>query len=184
MQKRRIEKAVKEILLAIGEDPTRQDLVDTPRRVAKMYEEIFSGIKQEPKKELEVLLGESHNEIVLLKGISLYSMCEHHMVPFYGKAHIAYLPDKKLVGISKLARLLEIYSRRLQIQERIGEQVVDAIIQHLRPKGTACIIEATHLCMKMRGVEKQNSVMKTSSMRGVFLEDAGARQELFNLISL
>ncbi len=183
MQKRRIEKAVKEILLAIGEDPARADLLDTPRRVAEMYEEIFSGIKTEPKKELEVLLGEKHNEIVLLKGIPLYSMCEHHLLPFLGKVNIAYIPKGgRVTGLSKLARVVEILAKRLQVQERLTTQIADIIMKKLRPLGVLVVIEAEHLCMSMRGVKKPGTVTITSAVRGVFKENAKTRQEALSLI--
>ncbi len=183
MQKRRIEKAVREILLAIGENPERADLVDTPRRVAEMYEEIFSGIKQEPKKELEVFLGEKHNEIVLLRGIPLYSMCEHHLLPFLGKVHIAYIPrGGRVTGLSKLARVVEIFSRRPQVQERLTTQIADIIMQKLKPLGVLVVIEAEHLCMSMRGVKKPGTVTVTSAVRGVFKENAKTRQEALSLI--
>ena len=183
MQKRRIEKAVKEILLAIGENPARADLVDTPRRVAEMCEEIFSGIKQEPKKELEVLLGEKHSEIVLLKGIPLYSMCEHHLLPFLGKVNIAYIPKGgRVTGLSKLARVVEILAKRLQVQERLTTQIADIIMQKLKPLGVLVVIEAEHLCMSMRGVKKPGTVTITSAVRGVFKENAKTRQEALSLI--
>ena len=183
MQKKRIEKAVKEILLAIGENPTRIDLVDTPRRVAEMYEEIFSGIKQEPKKELEVLLGEKHSEIVLLRGIPLYSMCEHHLLPFLGKVNIAYIPKGgRVTGLSKLVRVVEILAKRLQVQERLTTQIADIIMQKLKPLGVLVVIEAEHLCMSMRGVKKPGTLTVTSAVRGVFKENAKTRQEALSLI--
>ncbi|TSA57134.1 GTP cyclohydrolase I FolE [bacterium] len=183
MQKKRIEKAVREILAAIGDDPKRADLIDTPKRVADMYEEIFSGIKMDPKKELEVILGEKHNEIVLLKGIPLYSVCEHHLLPFTGKAHIAYIPKSgRVTGLSKLARVVEIYSRRLQVQERLTTQIADIIMQKLKPLGVLVVIEAEHLCMSMRGVKKPGAVTVTSAVRGIFKENAKTRQEALSLI--
>ncbi len=183
MQKKRIEKAVREILAAIGDDPKREDLIDTPKRVADMYEEIFSGIKMDPKKELEVILGEKHNEIVLLKGIPLYSVCEHHLLPFTGKAHIAYIPKSgRVTGLSKLARVVEIYSRRLQVQERLTTQIADIIMQKLKPLGVLVVIEAEHLCMSMRGVKKPGAVTVTSAVRGIFKENAKTRQEALSLI--
>ncbi len=183
MQKKRIEKAVKEILLAIGEDPAREDLIDTPRRVAEMYEEIFSGIRQDPKKELEVLLGEKHNEIVLLKGIPLYSICEHHLLPFIGKAYIAYIPKGgRVTGLSKLARVVDILSKRPQVQERLTTQVADIITRKLKPLGVLVVIEAEHLCMSMRGVKKPGVITVTSAVRGVFKENAKTRQEALSLI--
>ena len=183
MQKKKIEKAVREILAAIGDDPKREDLIDTPKRVADMYEEIFSGIKMDPKKELEVILGEKHNEIVLLKGIPLYSVCEHHLLPFMGKAHIAYIPKSgRVTGLSKLARVVEIYSRRLQVQERLTTQIADIIMQKLKPLGVLVVIEAEHLCMSMRGVKKPGAVTVTSAVRGIFKENAKTRQEALSLI--
>jgi GTP cyclohydrolase I len=167
----------------IGENPGREGLVDTPQRVERMYGEIFRGYHQKPEDVLTVFDSDGYDQIVLLKDIEVYSMCEHHMMPFFGKAHVAYIPGKKIVGISKLARLVDIYARRLQIQERIGLQVTDALMNMLQPLGAACIIEASHLCMRMRGVEKQNSTMVTSSLRGCFLTDQAVRQELMYLIS-
>jgi GTP cyclohydrolase IA len=177
-------KLVYEQLQYIGDDPSREGLKDTPRRIVKMWGEIFKGYDQNPEEVLTTFAAAGYDQMILLKDIELYSMCEHHMVPFYGKAHIAYLPDPdgQIVGISKLARLLDIYARRLQIQERIGAQVTDALMKHLKPLGAACIIEATHMCMRMRGVEKQNSVMVTSSIQGVFQTDGTLKQELLQLI--
>lgn len=178
------EETIRNQLKTIGEDPEREGLQDTPRRIIKMWGEIYKGYKQDPRDVLTTFSADGHDQIILLKDIELYSMCEHHMVPFYGKAHVAYLPDPvgKIVGISKLARLVDLYARRLQIQERIGDQVTDALMEHLQPLGAACIIEATHMCMRMRGVEKQNSVMVTSSIRGAFKDDASLKDELFKLI--
>lgn len=169
-------------LYEIGEDPRREGLKDTPRRIVKMWGEIFAGYKMDPKNLLTTFTTDEYDEIILLKEIELYSMCEHHMMPFFGKAHVAYIPDKKVIGISKLAQLVDIYAKRLQIQERIGDQVTNALMTYLKPQGAACIIEATHMCMRMRGVEKQNSVMITSSMKGVFFNKQAARQELMQLI--
>ena len=183
MQKKKIEKAIQDIIEAIGDNPKREDLVETPKRVADMYEEIFSGIKMDPKKELEVILGEKHNEIVLLKGIPLYSVCEHHMLPFTGKAHIAYIPKSgRVTGLSKLARVVDILSRRLQVQERLTTQIADIIMQKLKPLGVLVVIEAEHLCMSMRGVKKPGAVTVTSAVRGVFKENAKTRQEALSLI--
>jgi GTP cyclohydrolase IA len=183
MQKSKIEQAVRDILIAIGDDPKREDLIDTPKRVADMYEEIFSGIKMDPRKELEVILGEKHNEIVLLKGIPLYSVCEHHLLPFRGKAHIAYIPKSgRVTGLSKLARVVEIYSKRLQVQERLTTQIADIIMQKLKPLGVLVVIEAEHLCMSMRGVKKPGAITITSAVRGVFKENATTRQEALSLI--
>lgn len=178
--------AIIRLIEYIGEKPNREGLRETPDRVIKAYDFLFSGYAQEPSSVMKVFENEGYDQIVLLKDIEIYSMCEHHMLPFFGKAHIAYIPDKKLIGVSKLARLIEMYARRLQIQERIGEQVTTALIENLSPIGAACIIEAQHLCMRMRGVEKQNSILSTSSLKGVFLEDSpkgiAAREELMRLI--
>ena len=183
MDRKRIEKAVKEILAAIGEDPKREDLCETPRRVAQMYEEILSGIKQDPRKELEVILGEKHSEIVLLKGIPLYSICEHHLLPFIGKAHLAYIPKGgRVTGLSKLVRVVEVLSRRLQVQERLTTQIADIIMEKLKPLGVLIVIEAEHLCMSMRGVKKPGTATVTSAVRGVFKENAKTRQEALSLI--
>lgn len=176
------EEIIVRLLEQIGEDPTREGLLETPKRVVKMHEEVFAGYSQKPEEVLKTFTEGACDEIVLLKDIEFYSYCEHHMVPFMGKAHIAYLPNKKVIGISKLARLLDIYAKRLQIQERIGSQVVDALMEHLQPLGAACVIEAQHLCMKSRGVRKQSSVMVTSAMRGVFRDKPAARAELMSLI--
>lgn len=177
-----IEDAVMRLLQYIGEDVHREGLIDTPKRVIKSYSHLFSGYSQKPEDILTTFSADGYDEMVLLKDIELYSMCEHHMLPFIGKAHVAYIPDKKIIGISKLARLVEIYARRLQIQERIGAQITSAIMKYLQPKGAACIIEAQHLCMKMRGVEKQNSVMVTSSLTGIFLDKPSVREELLRLV--
>jgi GTP cyclohydrolase I len=173
------------LLTCIGEDIFRPGLKDTPRRVAKSYEELYSGYKftdDDVKKILTMFETDGYDEMVLLKNIEFYSTCEHHMLPFFGKAHIAYIPDKNIVGISKLARLLEIYSRRLQIQERIGRQIIDAFDKYVKPKGAACILEAQHFCMTSRGVNKQNSLMVTSALSGVFRTRPAAREELMRLI--
>jgi len=166
----------------IGDDPRREGLEETPERIIRAWSEIFSGYHKDPADIFKTFSAGGYDEIVLLKDVELFSTCEHHMLPFYGKAHIAYIPDGKVIGISKLARLLDIYAKRLQIQERIGQQVVGDLMTFLRPKGAACIIEATHLCMRMRGVEKQNSIMTTSSVAGAFYNDHRARYELMNLI--
>ena len=168
----------------LGEDPTREGLQDTPKRVVKMWDEIFKGYEQDPKDLLTTFDSGGYDQIVLLKNIELYSMCEHHMLPFFGKAHVAYIPGKngKVIGISKLARLVDMYARRLQIQERLGAQVTTALMEHLEAAGAACIIEATHMCMRMRGVAKQNSVMVTSSMTGAFMDHPSSRNELMQLI--
>lgn len=171
-----------EQLKYIGEDPTREGLLDTPRRVVKSWNEIFAGYQKSPADILTVFDAAGYDQIVLLKDIEFYSMCEHHMLPFYGKAHVAYIPNKKVIGISKLARLVEIYAKRLQIQERMGDQITGALMEYLQPQGAACIIEASHMCMRMRGVAKQNSSMITSSMRGVFRDNPSTKEELMLLI--
>lgn len=177
-----ISDAVTRQLQYIGEDCTRDGLLETPARVVKSWDFLFSGYKQDPADIIKVFDMAGYDEMVLLRDIEVYSMCEHHLLPFFGKAHIAYIPDKKVIGVSKLARLVDMYARRAQIQERICEQVTNALMQYLQPKGAACIIEAQHLCMLMRGVQKQNSVMVTSSLKGVFLDKLGAREELMRLI--
>jgi len=177
------EKIVKDYLLAIGEKPEREGLKDTPRRVVKSWNELYSGYSRTPADILTTFSADGYDQIVLLKDIEMFSMCEHHMLPFFGKAHVAYIPGDKIIGISKLARLVDIFSRRLQIQERIGEQVTSALMTYLQPKGAACIIEAAHMCMRMRGVGKQESTMVTSSLKGVFMEKQAAREELMALIN-
>lgn len=178
---------VKHLLKLIGEDTDRDGLKETPRRVIKSYQEIFSGYRQGPddiKKMMTVFENDGdYQSMVVLRDIEMYSVCEHHMLPFFGKAHVAYIPDNgKIVGISKLARIVDVYARRLQNQERIGEQITTALMEILQPKGAACIIEATHMCMLMRGVNKQNSVMLTSSLKGAFLDEPSVKEELMNLI--
>ncbi|MFY9402568.1 MAG: GTP cyclohydrolase I FolE [Candidatus Omnitrophota bacterium] len=183
MDKNIIENAVREILKAIGENPKRKDLLDTPKRVAKMYEEIFSGLKKDPEKELEVILEQKHSEIVLLKGIPLYSVCEHHLLPFIGRANIAYIPKNgRVTGLSKLARVVDILSRRPQVQERLTTQIADIIMSKLKPLGVMVVIEAEHLCMSMRGVEKPGVTTVTSAVRGVFKENEKTRSEALSLM--
>jgi GTP cyclohydrolase IA len=183
VDKKRIEKAVREILIAVGEDVSRQDIKDTPRRVADMYEEILSGMKSRPEKELEVVFEKEHDEIVLLKGIPLYSICEHHLLPFIGKAHVAYLPaDNRVTGLSKIARVVDLFSRRLQVQERLTTDIADTIMRKLKPKGVLVVIEAEHLCMSMRGVRKPGVLTITSAVRGVFRKNEKTRSEALALI--
>ena len=183
MDKKRIEKAVREILEAIGENPKRKDLLQTPRRVAEMYEEIFSGINQDPERELEVILDQKHDEIILLKGIPLYSICEHHLLPFIGKAHIAYIPKQgRVTGLSKLARLIDILSRRPQVQERLATQTANIIMSKLKPLGCMVVIEAEHLCMAFRGVKKPGVLTITSAVRGIFKQNEKTRSEALALI--
>lgn len=184
MDHEKIKRAVRDILEAIGEDPDREGLVDTPKRIAKMYEEIFMGLKEDPKKHLEVFFQEEqHEELVLVKDIPFYSVCEHHLVPFYGKAHVGYLPKNgKLTGLSKLARVVETVSKKPQLQERLSTEIADAIEQALAPHGVIVIVEAEHMCMTMRGVKKPGSKTITSVVRGVFKTDAKSRAEAMALI--
>ena len=183
MDKKRIEKAVCDILTAVGDDPKRPDLVETPKRVADMYEEILGGTTADPEKELEVVFEKDHDEIVLLKGIPLYSICEHHLLPFFGKAHVAYIPsNNKVTGLSKLVRVVDIFAKRLQIQERITTDIADIIMRKLNPKGVMVIIEAEHLCMSMRGVKKPGVLTITSAVRGEFRKNAKTRTEAMALI--
>jgi len=178
-----IEKAVKLILEAIGEDPEREGLLDTPKRVAKMYEEVFSGLRQDPKEYFDTIFGEDYEEVVLVKDIPFYSMCEHHLVPFFGVAHVAYLPKGgKVTGLSKLARAVEAVTRRPQLQERITAEVADAIMEKLHPHGAMVVVEAEHMCMTMRGVKKPGSKTVTTAARRVFAENAQQRTELLALI--
>ena len=183
MDKKRIEKAVREILEAIGEDPRRKDILNTPQRVAEMYEEIFSGMKQNPQKELEVILDQKHEEIILLKGIPLYSICEHHLLPFLGKAHIAYIPKGgRVTGLSKLARVVDILAKRPQVQERLTSQIAEIIMSKLKPQGCMVIIEAEHLCMSFRGVKKPGALTVTSAVRGIFKDNEKTRSEALALM--
>jgi GTP cyclohydrolase I len=179
-----VERAVKVILEAIGEDPRREGLRRTPERVAKAWEFFTSGYGQDVKEVLnEAVFQEKYNEMVLVKDIDFFSLCEHHLLPFYGKAHIAYIPNGKILGLSKIPRIVEIFSRRLQVQERMTQQIADTLYETLEPDGVAVVIEARHLCMMMRGVEKQNSLATTSAMLGSFREDERTRNEFLNLIS-
>jgi len=179
------EEALATVIKYLGEDITREGLRDTPKRILKSYKRLFGGYLQNVDEIMTTFEEDNvipHDQIILLKDIEFYSTCEHHFLPFVGKAHVAYIPRDKVVGISKLARIVEIYSRRLQIQERIGNEVTQALMEKLNAKGSACIIESKHFCMTCRGVEKQNSVMVTSSLRGAFLEKIETRQELMTLI--
>ena len=184
MDKNKIEKAVELILDAIGEAKNREGLKNTPKRVASFYEETLSGMNKNAKDILAVYYEkENHEEIVLVKDIPIFSLCEHHLVPFYGKVHVAYIPKKdRLLGISKLVRVVEMFSRRLQLQERLSKQIVDSIMSIAKPHGAMAIIEAEHLCMTMRGVKKPGTKMVTSAMRGVFLKDARTRSEALSLL--
>ncbi len=179
----KIEEAVIMILEAVGEDPDREGLQDTPKRVARMYEEVFQGLHQDPKEHFKTIFGEDHEELVLVKDIPFYSMCEHHLVPFFGKAHIGYLPKGgKVTGLSKLARAVEAVTKRPQLQERITSTIADSLVETLEPQGVMVIIEAEHMCMTMRGVKKPGSSTITSAVRGVFKKDEAARAEVLSLI--
>lgn len=183
MDKKKIETAVRDILEAIGENPRKKDLLGTPKRVAEMYEEIFCGIHQDAEKELEVVLDQKHNEIILLKGIPMYSICEHHLLPFIGKAHVAYIPKKgRVTGLSKIARVVDILSRRPQVQERLTTQIAEIVMSKLKPLGVMVVIEAEHLCMSMRGVKKPGTMTVTSAVRGIFKENQKTRSETLALI--
>jgi GTP cyclohydrolase I len=183
MDKKKIEKAVRDILAAVGEDPSRKDLKDTPRRVAEMYEEILAGTCVNPEKELEVVFEKEHDEIILLKDIPLYSICEHHLLPFIGKAHVAYIPsNNRVTGLSKLVRVVDAFSRRLQVQERLTTDIAEVIMKKLKPKGVLVVIEAEHLCMSMRGVRKPGVTTITSAVRGVFRRNEKTRSEALSLI--
>mgnify|MGYP001251296828 CR=1 FL=1 len=179
----KIETAVRMMLEAIGEDPDREGLLDTPKRVARMYEELFNGMNEDPSEYFSVIFNEEHEELVLVKDIPFFSMCEHHIVPFYGQAHIGYIPrGGRVTGLSKLARAVEAVSRRPQLQERITSTVADSIMKKLDPYGVVVVLEAEHMCMTMRGVKKPGSKTITSAVRGIFNEDAAARAEVFSLI--
>jgi GTP cyclohydrolase I len=180
----RIEAAVYEILLAIGEDPNRDGLKDTPRRVARMYEEVFSGLQQDPGDHLGVVFEAQHDEMVMVKDIAIYSVCEHHLVPWFGRAHVAYIPneDGRITGLSKLARLVEGFSRRPQVQERLTTQVADSIQEVLDPRGVLVVVEAEHLCMSMRGIRKPGATTVTSAVRGLMRDSVAARNEAMSFI--
>lgn len=178
----RIEAAVRELLSAIGENPDREGLLETPRRVAQMYEEIAGGGALDAKDVLNVQFDESHQELVLLRDMPFYSLCEHHLLPFFGSAHVAYIPRGKVVGISKLARCVDIYARRLQLQERLTSQVADAVMEAVDAEGVAVVIRAEHLCMAMRGVRKPGASIVTSALRGHFETSLAARAEVLNLL--
>lgn len=183
MNKEKIKEAIKILLEAIGEDSNREGLKETPRRVAEMYEEVLSGMEKDPEEELKILQGENHDEIVLIKDIPLYSLCEHHLLPFIGKAHLAYIPDGgRITGLSKLTRVVEILSKRLQVQERLTTQIAEVIMRKLKPKGVIVVIEAEHLCMSMRGVKKPGSLTVTSAVRGIFRTNPKTRAEALALI--
>ena len=178
----RIERAVREILLAVGEDPDREGLLKTPNRVARAYGELMAGLHDDPRRHLKTVFRERYDEVVLLRDIEFHSRCEHHLLPFTGRAHVAYLPDGKVVGLSKLARLVEGFARRPQVQERLTTQIADALMEELSPMGGACIIEAVHTCMTIRGAKKHGSTMVTSALRGIFKENPASRAEILSLM--
>lgn len=178
-----MEALVKQLLVALGEDPEREGLKATPRRVAQAWQFLTRGYETDPRDVLNnAIFEETVDEMITIRDIEVYSMCEHHLLPFFGKAHVAYLPDGKIIGFSKIPRLVDIYARRLQVQERLTQQIASTIQDLLKPKGVAVVIEAVHLCMTMRGVEKQNSVAVTSAMLGGFRTDRSSRMEFLNLI--
>ena len=178
----RLKAAVIEMLGAMGEDPFRNGLAETPRRIAEMYAEIFEGLWMDPREHLKVVFEVAHDEMVILRNIPFYSMCEHHFLPFHGEAHVGYIPDGKVVGISKLARVVEGFARRPQIQEQLTSQIAEAIMEGLHPDGVAVVIEAEHLCMTMRGIKKPGSRMVTSAMRGDFKQQSVTRAEFLSLV--
>ncbi len=178
----RIEKAVREILLAVGEDVEREGIQETPERVARMYTELLAGMHEDPKEHLLSVFSENYDEIVLLRNIPFYSICEHHLMPFIGHAHVAYLPSGAVLGISKLARIVDCFARRLQAQERLTYQIADFIMNNLKPQGVAVVLEASHSCMTIRGIKKPGSVMVTSAVRGIFKRDPKTRNEVLSLI--
>jgi GTP cyclohydrolase IA len=178
----RIRRAVREILAAVGEDPDREGLLETPARVARMYAELFSGLHEDPRVHLKKVFTEKYDEVVLVKDISFNSMCEHHMLPFLGKAHIGYIPDGKVLGLSKLARVVDVVSRRPQVQERMTETIADLMVEELSPKGVAVVVEASHSCMTIRGIRKPGSICVTSAMRGIFRSHLSSRSEIMTLI--
>jgi len=182
MDLQRIEDAVREILLAVGEDPDREGLKKTPNRVARMYQELFDGLERNPAEHLGAVFTERYDELVVLRDISFNSMCEHHLMPFEGKAHVAYLPDGQVVGISKLARVVDDFAHRPQVQERLTLQIADLLMDKLQAKGVAVVIEATHTCMTCRGIKKAGSVMVTSAVRGLCKSDARTRSEVMSLL--
>jgi GTP cyclohydrolase I len=181
----KMKKIVSDIIMEIGEDPLREGLVGTPKRVAESYEFLMSGYGKNIEKVLnDAIFTEKYDEMVLVKNIDFYSLCEHHMLPFFGKVHVAYIPDGKIIGLSKIPRIVEVFSRRMQVQERMTQQIADTINKYIQPKGVAVVSEAYHMCMMMRGVEKQNSFAMASAVHGIFQEDPRTRAEFLNLISM
>ena len=184
MDKAKIEEGVRLILEGIGEDPAREGLLETPARVARMYEEVFAGLTEDPARHFETTFDEHHEEMVLVRDIPFYSMCEHHLVPFFGKAHVAYIPaaDGRVCGLSKLARLVDVFAKRPQVQERLTSQIADTLVEQLKPQGAIVVLEAEHLCMSMRGVKKPGSKTVTSAVRGAFQKSQKTREEALSLI--
>ena len=178
----RIVRAVREILAAVGEDPDREGLLETPARVARMYAELFSGLHEDPRVHLKKFFTEQYDEVVLVRDISFNSMCEHHMLPFMGVAHIGYAPNGRVIGLSKLARVVEVVARRPQVQERMTETIANLLVEELQAKGVAVVIEATHTCMTIRGIRKPGSLCVTSAMKGLFRQNVSSRTEIMNLI--
>ena len=178
----RIKKAVREILLAVGEDVEREGLTETPDRVARMYAELLGGMREEPEKHLRSVFTENYEEIVLLRNVPFYSICEHHLMPFIGSAHVAYLPSGSVLGVSKLARIVDSFARRLQTQERLTYQIADFIMNSLKSQGVAVVLEASHSCMTIRGIKKPGSTMVTSALRGIFKRDPKSRSEIMSLM--
>lgn len=184
MDKERIEKAVREILIAVGEDPDRAGLLETPRRVANMYEELFAGLSEDPHQHLKFFDEKSNDELVIVRDIPFSSMCEHHLLPFVGKAHIAYIPsDNKIIGLSKLARIVNNFAKKPQVQERLTHDIADFLNDNLSPKGVAVIIEAEHMCMSIRGAKASGSQTQTSALRGILRNDARSRAEVLALLN-
>jgi GTP cyclohydrolase I len=180
----KVKSLVKDLLISIGEDPKREGLIDTPKRVAESYEFLTSGYNKNIEEVMnDALFNEKYDEMVLVKNIDFYSLCEHHILPFYGKVHVAYIPDGKIIGLSKIPRIVEVFARRLQVQERMTQQIADTLAHYLQPKGVAVVSEAFHMCMMMRGVEKQNSSATSSAVHGDFKDDPRTRMEFLNLIS-
>lgn len=183
MDKERIQNAVREILIAVGENPDREGLLETPKRVANMYEEIFAGLTEDPKQHIKLFNEQSNDEMVIVKDIPFYSMCEHHLLPFFGKAHIGYIPsENKIIGLSKLARIVDNFAKKPQVQERLTSDIADFLNDNLQPKGVAVIMEAEHMCMTMRGARAAGSKTQTSALRGIMRTDAKTRAEVLSLL--
>jgi GTP cyclohydrolase I len=184
LNKQNVENLITDFLTELGEDPKREGLLDTPRRVAEAHEFLTSGYQRDIKDVMNnALFSEKYDEMVLVKNIDFYSLCEHHMLPFYGKVHVAYIPNGKIIGLSKIPRIVDVFARRLQVQERMTQQIADTLEEYLQPTGVAVVVEAFHMCMMMRGVQKQNSSATTSAVHGDFKEDARTRTEFLDLIS-